>query len=201
MSESALSRRTLTLGTLPVVCTVLVALNGLYLLIVAFGNITDFATNQAFVHHVLAMDTTNFTTKPGTGLDPHVMWRAITAPWLQNLLYVLLIVWEVAAGLVLAIATVSWLRGRRTGYETARRLSTIGLVMLVLLFFGGFTVIGGEWFQMWTSTLWNGEDPAFRNSALAILTLVIVHLPLERSLGNRRLTHPIDGSNEGGVAQ
>ncbi|TFV99921.1 DUF2165 domain-containing protein [Orlajensenia leifsoniae] len=193
MSESALARRALTFGTLPVVCAVLVALNGLYLLIVAFGNITDFPTNQAFVHHVLAMDTTNFTTKPGTGLDPHVMWRAITAPWLQDLCYVALIAWEVAAGLMLAIATVFWFRGRRTGYETARRLSTTGLVMHVLLFFGGFTVIGGEWFQMWTSTFWNGEDPAFRNSALAILTLVVLYLPVERPSSDKRLTHSFDG--------
>jgi predicted small integral membrane protein len=178
MTNSTLSREGLSLGTLPVACAVLVALNGLYLLVVAFGNITDFATNQAFVHHVLSMDTTNFTTKPGVGLDPHTIWRAITALWLQNVLYVLLIAWEVATGLLLAVAAVFWLRGRRTGYRTARRLSTIGLLMLVLLFFGGFTDIGGEWFQMWTSTLWNGEDPAFRNSVLAVLTLVVIHLPM-----------------------
>ena len=45
-------------GTLPVVCAVLVALNGLYVLLVAFGNITDYSANAAFVQHVLAMDTT-----------------------------------------------------------------------------------------------------------------------------------------------
>lgn len=183
MPESSAARRALSLGTLPVVCTVLVGLNALYLLIVAFGNITDFATNQAFVHHVLSMDTTNFATKPGVGLDPHTIWRAITATWLQNTLYVILIAWEVATGMILAIATVLWIRGGRTGYHAARRLSTIGLLMLVLLFFGGFTDIGGEWFQMWTSTLWNGEDPAFRNSVLAVLTLVIIHLPTGQGSG------------------
>lgn len=186
MSDSTLVRKTLGLGTLPVVCIVLVALNALYLLIVAFGNITDFATNQAFVHHVLSMDTTNFTKTPGTHLDPHVMWRAITAPWLQNLLYVLLIAWETAAGIVLAVACGFWFAGRRLGYTTARRLSTIGLIMLILLFFGGFTVIGGEWFQMWTSNLWNGEDPAFRNSVLALLTLIVIHLPSEHWASNRK---------------
>lgn len=169
--------RVLSLGTLPVVATVLVALNALYLLFVAFGNITDFDTNQAFVHHVLSMDTTNFGQPAGTGLDPHVMWRAITEPGVQNVLYVVLIAWEASAGLLLAGSLVFWVRERRTGYRTARRLSTIGLLMLVLLFFGGFTVIGGEWFQMWTSTSWNGEEPAFRNSVLAVLTLVLIHLP------------------------
>lgn len=167
----------LSLGTLPVVATVLVALNALYLLLVAFGNITDFDTNQAFVHHVLSMDTTNFGQPAGTDLDPHVMWRAITSPVLQNILYVLLIAWEAAAGILLAVAVVFWIRERGTGYRVARRLSTIGLLMLLLLFFGGFTVIGGEWFQMWTSTAWNGEDPAFRNSVLALLTVIVIHLP------------------------
>lgn len=165
------------MGTLPVVAAVLVGLNSLYLLIVAFGNITDFGTNQAFVQHVLSMDTTNFGHPAGTDLDPNVMWRAITSPVIQNIAYVFLIAWEAATGILLAVAFVLWFRGRRDGFRVARRLSTIGLLMFVLLFFGGFIVIGREWFQMWTSTAWNGEDPAFRNSVLAILTLVVLHLP------------------------
>jgi predicted small integral membrane protein len=35
----------------------------------------------------------------------------------------------------------------------------------------------GEWFQMWRSVEWNGLEPAFRNSVLAIFGLVLVHLP------------------------
>ena len=50
--------------------------------------------------------------------------------------------------------------------------------MVVLLFFGGFIDIGGEWFQMWRSTAWNGLDTAFRNVLLAIATLVMIHLPV-----------------------
>jgi predicted small integral membrane protein len=42
---------------------------------------------------------------------------------------------------------------------------------------GGFITIGGEWFQMWRSVDWNGLEPAFRNSVLAILGLVLVHMP------------------------
>jgi predicted small integral membrane protein len=167
----------LNLGTLPVAAAVLVALNGLYVLIVAFGNITDFGTNQAFVHHVLSMDTTNFGKPQGTDLDPNVMWRAITSPVIQNIAYVVLIAWEVATAVVLVVSVVLWIRERGRGYRAARRLSSIGLLMLLLLFFGGFIVVGGEWFQMWTSTAWNGEDPAFHNSTLALLALVVIHLP------------------------
>lgn len=161
------------LGTLPFVGGVLTALNGLYLLLVAFGNITDYPTNQAFVQGVLAMDTTNFGAPAGTGLDPDVMWRAITDPALQNAAYLGVIAWELASGVVLLTAVVLMLRHRAAG----RTVATAGLLMVLVLFFGGFVVVGGEWFQMWRSTAWNGLDPAFRNSVLALLTLVVLHLP------------------------
>jgi predicted small integral membrane protein len=125
-------------GTLPVVCEVLVALNGLYVLLVAFGNITDYSANAAFVQHVLAMDTTNFGAPPGTGLDPRVMWRAIIDPALQTAAYVGVILWEAATALVLGAAVVLWIRERDTA-------------------------------------------PAFRNSVLALVTLVLLHLPTRRA--------------------
>ena len=165
------------LGTLPMVAAVLVFLNGLYISIVAFGNITDFGTNRAFVQHVLAMDTTNFGAEPGTGLDDDVMWRAIENETLQDIAYIGLIAWESAAAVVLMAATVFWVRERGAGFRVARRVSTIGLLMVIALFLGGFIVIGGEWFQMWKSTEWNGLDPAFRNTALAAFALLAVHLP------------------------
>ncbi len=169
--------RWLSLGALPVVAAVLVAINALDILLVAFGNITDYGTNLAFVQHVMSMDTTNFGAAQGTDLDPNVMWHAITSPVLQHIGYVLIIAWEAAAGIVLAVAFAYWIRERGQGYRVARVLSTIGLLMIVLLFAGGFIAVGGEWFQMWRSTAWNGEDPALRNSLLALLALVFVHLP------------------------
>jgi predicted small integral membrane protein len=45
---------------------------GLLCLLVAFDNVTDYATNYLFVQHVLSMDT----TLPGNSLK----YRAITSP-------------------------------------------------------------------------------------------------------------------------
>ncbi len=165
------------LGSLPFTVAVLVACNALYIFLVALGNITDYDTNFAFVQHVLAMDTTNFGGAEGTGLDPDVMWRAITDPVLWNIAYIGVIVWESLAALVLIGACVAWLRAfiSRGAFDLARTLSTIGLLMIVILFFGGFITVGGEWFQMWRSTSWNGLDPAFRNAVLAAITLVLIH--------------------------
>ncbi|MGX5681659.1 DUF2165 family protein [Schumannella luteola] len=165
------------LGSLPFAVAVLVACNALYIFLVALGNITDYDTNFAFVQHVLSMDTTNFGAAEGTGLDPDVMWRAITDPVAWNIAYIGVIVWESLAALVLIGACVAWLRAFviRGSYDLARTLSTIGLLMIIVLFFGGFITVGGEWFQMWRSTSWNGLDPAFRNAVLAAITLVLIH--------------------------
>ncbi|HEY2699664.1 MAG TPA: DUF2165 family protein, partial [Pseudonocardiaceae bacterium] len=46
------------LGTIRTVVALLALSTGLQMAFIAFGNITDFGTNQAFVVHVLAMDTT-----------------------------------------------------------------------------------------------------------------------------------------------
>src|SRR5689334_8941914 len=89
------------IGSLPMAVTVLVATNATYILLVALGNITDYDTNFAFVQHVLSMDTTNFGGRPGVGLDPDIMWRAITTPWMWNVAYVGIIVWESAAAVLL----------------------------------------------------------------------------------------------------
>lgn len=164
-------------GARPVAAALLVLMNGLYMALVAFGNITDFDTNQEFVQHVLMMDTTNFGAEPGTNLDPDVMWRAIESTAIQNIAYVAIIIWEALTALVLLAGGYLLIRTGNGSTDRARSLATIGLLMLIALFFGGFIAIGGEWFQMWKSSSWNGIDAAFRNSVLALGTLILVHLP------------------------
>ncbi|MFH9419438.1 DUF2165 domain-containing protein [Streptomyces sp. NPDC017529] len=155
---------------LPLAATVLTGTVALYMALVAFGNITDFGTNQAFVQHVLAMDT--------TFKDPDLMWRAIESRTLQNTAYVLIVIWETVAALVLVAATARWARELRrgAGYTGARRWSTIGLLMVLLLFGAGFIAVGGEWFAMWQSQSWNGLEAATRNFVVAGVALVIVQL-------------------------
>ena len=166
------------IGSLAMAAGVVVAINGLYMLLVSIGNIFDYQTNFDFVNHVLRMDTTNFGQGEGVNLDPDVMWRAITNETLITIAYVGVIIWETVAAAVLLFATLLWIKASKTKlYFAARKFSTIGLLMIVVLFMGGFITIGGEWFQMWRSTEWNGLEPAFRNSVLAIFGLVLVHLP------------------------
>ena len=169
--------RWMAMGTLFTVGGVLIGLNALHILLVAFGNITDFATNQAFVQHVLSMDTTNFGAPEGQGLDPAVMWHAVDSRPLRDAAYVGIIAWELLAGVALGTATMWWFARSERRRGRARALATIGLTMTVALFVGGFLDIGGEWFQMWRSAHWNGSEVAFRSAVLAIFALLVVHHP------------------------
>jgi predicted small integral membrane protein len=169
--------RWLAIGSLFTVGGVLVGLNALFILLVAFGNISDFETNQAFVQHVLSMDTANFGSPVGQGLDPEVMWHAVGPRPLQNAAYIGIIAWELLAGLALGAATITWFARSVRSRTRARALATIGLTMIVVLFVGGFLAIGGEWFQMWRSSDWNGSEAAFRSAVVALFALLVVHLP------------------------
>lgn len=169
------------LGSLSTAAAVLVALNALYIALVAWGNVTDYDTNKVFVEHVMQMDTTNFGADPGTNLDPDVMWRAVDASWLHTTAYLGIIAWECLTAAVLILAVINWARLS----PNAKPFASIGLLMIVVLFFGGFIGIGGEWYQMWKSASWNGLDPAFRNAALATVSLILVHLVPDREFGQK----------------
>ncbi|MEV0370816.1 DUF2165 domain-containing protein [Streptomyces sp. NPDC050636] len=155
-------------AALPLAAAVLTGTVALYIALVAFGNITDFDTNREFVRHVLAMDT--------TFKDEDLMWRAITSHSLQDAAYLAIIAWEAVAAVVLIAATALWAVAVRSGARVprARRVATVGLLMVLLLFGAGFLAIGGEWFAMWQSEDWNGLDAATRNFTVAAIVLLVV---------------------------
>src|SRR5262249_7747772 len=149
---------------------VLTGILALYIALVALGNITDFGTNQQFVRHVLAMDT--------TFKDDDLMWRAITSTALQDTAYVAIIGWQTVGGPVLVRGT--FLRARRKD-ALARAFATYGLLVALHLFGAGFSAIGGEWFSMWQSKTWNGLDAATRVFLLSGVALIVNQLPGQRA--------------------
>ena len=161
------------LGELPFAAGVFTLIMGTYVGLVAFGNVTDPGTNWPFIQHVLSMDTVNF----GDGPNANVAWRAVTNESFQVLAYIGVIVWEIATTIVLLLGGFTWMRALLKGssLELGRRLASLGFVMVLALFFLGFLAIGGEFFYMWSSSQWNGTDPAFRNTVLASLGLILVH--------------------------
>jgi predicted small integral membrane protein len=159
-------------ATLFRVCkTALVATIALLMSLIAIGNLTNYDSNAAFVHHVLAMDT----IFPGS----HLLWRAITDPTAQTIAYDGIIAWESLCAIVAIVATIGLARGIGSGerFATATPLAALGLTMVLLLFGAGFLAIGSEWFLMWQSSTWNGNESASRYFMVAGITLLIVLAP------------------------
>ncbi len=150
--------------------TVMVGSLALFALIVAFDNLADYDTNFEFVRHVLSMDT----TFPGNAL----LYRRVTSPVLWQAAYALIILGEGLTGASLAAATVMLCRHLRSDaahFNRGKRFVFIGAGLGYLVWFFGFMVIGGEWFQMWQSRDWNGQQAAFRFYMTILAVLIFVN--------------------------
>jgi len=152
----------------------LTSLSVLFLLVVTFNNLTDPNSNYQFVRHVLSMDT----TFPGNTL----MYRSIQRPILHKIFYAGIIGWEGLTCLVIAVGTFKLWKARRaptTEWKGAKGLASLGLTMGLVQWYFAFMTIGGEWFLMWQSKIWNGQDAAFRLFCFMGLTLLFLNQPDE----------------------
>jgi predicted small integral membrane protein len=125
--------------------------------LVAFDNVIDYGANYEFVRHVLSMDTT-FPTNT-------LRWRAITDPALWHAAYALIILGEALTGAAYTIGCVALLRSLGSpaaAFNRSKRFAYVATAIGFLVWFFGFMVIGGEWFSMWQSPAWNGQEAAFR---------------------------------------
>jgi predicted small integral membrane protein len=149
---------------------VMVGSLAIFALLVTFDNLADYNTNYEFVRHVLSMDT----TLPGNGL----LYRRVSSPDSWQAAYALIILGEGLTGLTLLIAAVVLLRHVRSDgarFNRAKRLVHIGAALGFLVWFFGFLVVGGEWFQMWQSQTWNGQQAAFRFYVTILAALIFVN--------------------------
>jgi len=155
---------------------------GLFCLLVAFDNISDYSTNYTFVQHVLSMDT----TFPDNGLK----YRAITHPIAWQLAYAAIITAQAFAGLFFTAGALRLYTLRNSpavDFNRAKSFAIAGATLAFLIWFFGFMVVGGEWFAMWESKVWNGQEAAFRFYMTALALLIFLNQP-DRDIG-----HDIDG--------
>ncbi len=141
-----------------------------FCLLVAFHNIVDYDTNYVFVQQVLSMET----AFPGTELRS----RAISDPGLWQLAYAGIIVAEAATGALFAAGAILMgcaLRAPGADFNRAKACVIAGALAAFLLWFFGFMVVGGEWFAMWQSEHWNGQQAAFRFYVTVLAVLIFVN--------------------------
>lgn len=136
--------------------------------LVVLNNTTDYGSNYGFVSHVLKMDTT-FPDNAG-------MWRAIESPFLYHMAYILIIIVEAVVAILCWVGGFRLLKSVQNAEEfnQTKSIAVIGLTLGILLWFTGFFTIGGEWFLMWQSKIWNGQQAAFRLTV--ILGIVLLYL-------------------------
>ncbi len=145
---------------------------GVFGLLVGGDNVIDYGTNYAFVTHVMDMDT--------IFPDSTLAWRAVTSPVLHQVAYAGIIAVELLSGaLCVAGSGRLWkLRAESArDFNAGKDVAVAGLVLGLLLWFGGFLIVGGEWFQMWQSKTWNGQEAAFRFVASIGLVLIFLNQP------------------------
>jgi predicted small integral membrane protein len=150
----------------------LVAGIALFYSLVVFNNLTDFNSNYQFVRHVLMMDS----TFPGN----HGMWRALPSAAFHMVFYIAVIAWEAATMILLWWSVVRLVRALRmppADFNLAKRVPVLALTLSMLMWLVAFLTIGAEWFLMWQSHAWNGQEPAFRMFAVVGLVLLILIQP------------------------
>ncbi|XSG82873.1 MAG: DUF2165 family protein [Methyloligella sp. ZOD6] len=138
--------------------------------LVAYDNIADYEANYGFVGHVLSMEDT-FPDNPlrDRAIHDKGVWRAA---------YAGIIVTEAITGLLFLIGAIQMTRALRApaaDFQRAKAFVVAGATLAFLLWFFGFMVVGGEFFAMWQSKDWNGQEAAFRFYATMLLVLIFVY--------------------------
>ena len=143
---------------------------GIFALLVAINNITDYQSNYNFVTHVLKMDT--------TFPENNLKWRAIDSSMIHCIAYLAIIFMEGA------IAALCFAGGWRLlisvrdvdQFNASKNIAILGLTAGILLWFFVFIVIGGEWFLMWQSDQWNGTQGSFRITVIFGMILIYLNM-------------------------
>ena len=140
--------------------------------LIVFDNVTDFDSNYQFVRHVLMMDS----TFPGN----HGMWRALPQPGVHLAFYLSIIAWEIASTVLLwwgLTVLTRTLDSPAATFNAAKRVAVIALTLSSLMWLVAFLTVGAEWFLMWQSHTWNGQEAGFRMFEVVAIVLVILLLP------------------------
>ena len=137
--------------------------------LIAYANIHDPGANLKYVEHVLSMDT--------VAPDSPMMDHALPVPLIWRIAFWSIVTGEGLTAALFALGAMELWRARRSKariFHEAKRFVYLGAAGGLLIWFVGFTAIGGEWYAMWQSQVWNGQQAAFRITALILLTVIFV---------------------------
>jgi predicted small integral membrane protein len=149
--------------------TLLVFAIALFYILLVLNNTTDYNSNFQFIRHVLMMDS----TFPNNS----AMWRAINSPAIHTLFYITIIAWESLTMILCwwgGIKLARTLKAPVATFHQAKNIAIAGLTLSLLMWFVAFLTIGAEWFLMWQSQTWNGQEAAFRMFTIVGIVLLLL---------------------------
>lgn len=144
----------------------------LFYSVVVFNNLTDYDSNYQFVRHALMMDSTFPNNR--------AMWHAVNSPTIHTIFYISIILWESITMILCGWGALRLARAATTTAATfnqAKRVSVVALTVGLLMWLVAFLIVGAEWFLMWQSKSWNGQEAAFRMFTIMGIILIFLALP------------------------
>lgn len=146
----------------------LIAATALFLTLIVMNHLTDYHASFQFIKNILSMNSVYLYNQNS--------WRSITSPVLQHLIYGGMTLWEVLAALLCWGGVYqTWQKLNHITFHQAKFLAIMGLTLSLLIWM--FAFIGGQWFLMWQSELWNVQDVVFQRLMLTVAILIFVSLP------------------------
>lgn len=155
---------------LKIILVVFVGLQGWFYVA---GNIANWDAGLGAVGYVLSMG--------GNEAYPNGIFPSVTSPILVTIAFLLILVGEFLVGaLSLKGAWDLWIARKEgsDGFNASKTYAILGCGMGMVVWFGGFIVIGGALFQMWQSPLGDlSFDGAFVYAITSGVTLLFVNSP------------------------
>jgi predicted small integral membrane protein len=114
------------------------------------------------------------TTYPGNTL----MYRSITNPVAWRAAYAAIIAAEGITGILFLAGAFRLFQARNASaaeFNQAKTYVIAASALAFLVWFFGFMVVAGEWFAMWQSATWNGQEAAFRFYVAVLGVLIFVN--------------------------
>jgi len=149
---------------------VLVTLVGLQALFYVAGNVANWSAGLGAVGYVLGMQEHD--------VYPQHIAPPVTHPVLLTIAYLVILGGEFSVGtLSLKGAWDLWgvRRASAEAFNASKTYALLGSGMAMLVWFGGFIVIGGALFQMWQTQVGSGSfHDAFIFAATGALVMLIV---------------------------
>jgi predicted small integral membrane protein len=104
----------------------------------------------------------------------------LSQPFWHLTFYFSVIAWEIVTMILCWWGSIALLRNLRKSaveFNAAKRIPVIALTLGMLMWLVAFLSVGAEWFLMWQSHNWNGQEAAFRMFVVVGIVLLLVLQP------------------------